>query len=231
MIQRTGTLETSPTRGLLPCFREADGQHDYPYFPGAVGSGSLDSSRNLLIAGASGQLRTGHGASSFSLSHPPSLTLCCDHQEDLPSAVGRKGPQGRPCLSPGVRGSQRAVSTGGTGSCWGNKPPPSSAAQHSGLCSCQPGQGSGLGTHTWGGLSMLLNISGAGEYQGWRPALSGGLCTHTSAGEAGRLRRLLWPVSPGDCSGLPASWQPGVKSELPKRARWRQDQPVRAGFS
>lgn len=180
MIQRTGTLETSPTRGLLPSSREADGQHGYPHFPGAVGSGSLDLSRNLLIAGASGQLRTGHGASSFSLSHPPSLTLCCDHQEDLPSAVGRKGPQGRPCLSPGVRGSQRAVGTGGTGSCWGNKPPPSSAAQCSGLCSWPAWSG------VWAGHAHLgWLVHAPGEYQGWGPALSGGLCTHTSAGEAG----------------------------------------------
>lgn len=134
MIHGTGTLETSPSHGLLPSFPGADGQRDYPPFPGAVGSGSLDSSRNLLITGASGQLRTGRGASSFSLSRPPPLTPCRDHQEDLTSAVGRKGPQGRLCLSPGIRGSERAVSTGGTGSCWGNKPPPSSAAQPSGLC-------------------------------------------------------------------------------------------------
>ena len=50
----TGTLETSPTHGLLPSFAGAGGQPDYLHFTGAAGPGSLDSSRNLLITEAGG---------------------------------------------------------------------------------------------------------------------------------------------------------------------------------
>ena len=88
----TGTLETSPTHGLLPSFAGAGGQPYYLHFTGAAGPGSLDSSRNLLITEAGGQLRTARGASSFSPSRPPLLRLCV-HQEDLTSAVHRKGPR------------------------------------------------------------------------------------------------------------------------------------------
>lgn len=82
---------------------------------------------------------------------------------------------------------------------------------------------------------MLPNVSGAGEYQGWGPAPSGGLCTHTSAGETGcQLTVYAGCSGPSHLGTAQASQQHGSqvpKSELPKRARRKQDQPVRAGFS